>query len=210
MRILPDKNFKESYNKHYVENYKKLTARRKELGHKLKNVTFDSIKATIIGAFICIVLFIVFIIIGSWSASDYNEKNQQIAELQAEVDKSISDIRLYQIIDSKEKFKQIDEALSHVVSLQNQYVKNEFSDTFDAYSTYYLGEFNNNWASDENLVNPEWRGFLDTSCDFRDNADMLLILSDDNRPVLVVTVSFDIDENGNLGAMTAVNKMRLV
>ena len=209
MRILPDRDYKKTYNKHYVENYMKLSRKRRNVSKKLKSVTFTSIKEFIVGATVCLIFTGVLVWLSSSFASEYDELNNKIAELTVKVSETNEDIKMYQVINSKEKFNQIDDALTYTVSLQNQYLSGEFDSSFDAYAQYYLGNFNNNWASEEELVNPEWRGFLDTSCDFRDIARMVLILSDENQPKLVATVEFSINKDGNLGSMKSVSKTRL-
>ena len=212
MRLLPDKNLKENYKKRYNANYDKIMAYRQNRAEKKSDktpISFETRKQQLIGAAATIAIFGCLFCAGCFISSHYSEKEAEIYELEqkaAELDESILQ---YQLIDSDEKYAQINEAVQQVADLQNQYATGTFSNDFEAYADRYLGSYNNNWIGSDTFYNPVWKGYVDSSCDFRDMADMIFILYDSDKPVTVVKVSFELSASGNLGRMTHFDKMRL-
>lgn len=214
MRLLPDKDFKANYKKRYDANYEKIMSYRKERSERKANrkpLSPEILKQRILGGFATVIILGSFFGVGAFISSRYDEKESRIDELEQEFLYLDENVKAYQVINSDAKFEQINDALSYVTDLQNQYVSNKFSDDFEGYAARYLGSYNNNWASElKGLEQPVWQGYLDGACNFRDSAKMLFILYDRARPVLVAKVSFSIENNGNLGIMSDVSKMRLV
>ena len=213
MRLLPDKNFKENYKKRYDANYEKIMNYRREREEaKAERPPFDlaRFKKTLAGAAAVIAIFGSVLGMGAFFSSVFDEQENEITKLEREIAGVENTIREYQVINSEEKYVQINEALFHVTSLQNQYASNEFNADFEVYAERYLGNYNNNWAGElEKCENPVWKGYLDNSCEFRDSADMLFILYDNLKPVIVAKVSFGLTESGNLDVMKSVQKQRL-
>lgn len=213
MRLLPDKNFKENYKKRYNANYKKIVSyRRKREKAKAERPPFDPVKfkKMTAGAVVVIVIFCLIIGVGVIFSSLFNEREEKIVVLKQEIAKNETIIQEYQIINSEEKYEQINEALFYITSLQNQYTSNDFDEDFDVYAERYLGDYNNDWSSElESCKNPVWKGYLDNSCEFRDTADMLFILYDNLKPVIVAKVSYGLTESGNIDVIKSVSKQRL-
>lgn len=214
MRLLPDKNFKENYKKRYDENYARIMAFRDERAERKANrapVTGMQIKTGLVGCVATVVILGVLAYTGSFMSSWHDDKKAEIEVLNNKIQSLDITIREYQTINSDEKYEQIDEAVAIVTDLQNQYVANSFSDNFDTYALRYLGEHNESWANSvSDLVDPVWHGHVDRAGDFRGSADMIFILYDEAKPVMVVRISFEIDAAGNLGDITDFDKMVLI
>lgn len=214
MQILPDKNFKANYKKRYNANYEKLMSRRQERAERKARRTPEKpevIKQRLVGGFVFSFVALVVIFTGYYLSGIYSDKESEIQALENEIQSLDSTIREYQIINSDEKYEQIEEAVQIVTDLQNQYVTGNIGDVFNAYAVRYLGQYNENWADDvDNLTNPVWKGYLDKSGNFRDSASMLFILYDKAAPIVVVSVKFGIDSSGNLSEMVYADKVMLV
>lgn len=208
MRLLPDKHIKNTYMEHYKINYERLANRKSRKQH---TISLGVIKLQIVGCVVFIIITLAVLVVGFFVLLNRSEKINQISELNSEIQQYEDLIKQYQIIDSEEKNEQINEAVHYVVDLQDQYLSNTFSDTFETYAARYLGSYNENWASDYNdLVAPGWQGFINKACDLMDSAEMVFILYDVSVPKMVVAVSYDLDKFGNLGEMTSMNKVMLV
>jgi len=213
MRLLPDRNFKENYKKRYDANYEKIMNYRKERAEAKAArppFDFDKFKKTFVGAGAVIVIFGCIFGVGAFFSSLFEENENEIAKLEQEIANIENTIQQYQIVNSEEKYAQINEALLYITALQNQYASNTFSENFDVYAERYLGEYNNNWAAEiETYDNLTWKGYLDNSCEFRNSADMLFILYDNSKPVLVAEISYGLTEAGNLDTLKSVRKQVL-
>lgn len=206
MRLLPDKNFKENYKKRYTANYEKLVQKQ-----VIKSEHYpDKMKQRLLGFAVFVVIVFIFIMIGVGVSGIFDEKEAKIASLTSKMLELNDTIREYQIVDGDAKYAQLDEAVNCIADLQNQYVLNDFSETFDVYAARYLGSFNYNWADACDFERPVWKGYCDKSCDYKDFAEMLFILYDRTVPVMVVNVRFTMDRFGNLEEMTSINKAVLV
>lgn len=210
MRVLPDVNFKENYKKHYAENYEKLTAKREERAERRRSKPRDSletIKYKIAGAIVTFIILGSFFAIGALVSSKLSIKERQIAELEYNISQIDDLIRTYQIINSDETMLQINSRLAYMTDLQNQYVTGQFSESFISDAEYYLGNYNNDWSeSVDKPAEPVWHGYLNKACPFNEKAELLFILYDSNRPVLLVFASCDIDMFGNVGSLSSVRK----
>lgn len=211
MRLLPDRHIRVNYKKRYAANYERLCDRRQKRADKKAAETLDTVKQKLVGSIVFVIIILIVFLIGSYLFGVYSEKESQIQALENEIRSLDETIKEYQIVDSEDKFEQLNEAVRWVSDLQNQYITGEFSDTFDVYAARYLGQYNENWADDiDNLENPVWQGYLDRSCDFKESAVMLFILYDKGAPVLVVNVRYSMDRFGNLGEMIHMDKAELI
>lgn len=210
MRVLPDVNFKENYKKHYAENYEKLNAKREERAERRRSKPRDSletIKYKIAGAIATFIILGSFFVIGAAASSKFSAKEQQIAEIEYNISQTDNLIRTYQVINSDETMQQINDMLVHITDLQNQYVAGQFSVNFISDAEYYLGSYNNDWSeSVDRPVEPVWHGYLNKACSFNETAELLFILYDANRPVLLVFASCGIDRFGNIESLSGVRK----
>ncbi len=214
MRLLPDRNIKANYKKRYDANYEKLMAyrhRRAEQKAEKSPLTVDNIKQRALGAAVFGVLVFILCMAGTCLSGIYEDKQAEIALLESQITDVDTTIKEYQVINSEEKYQQIADAIVWIEDLQTQYVTNDFRDTFDAYAERYLGDYNSNWAKDiKTVVDPVWKGYLDSSGDLRTSVDMLFILYSNAAPVMAVRVSYSIDGYGNLGTMTYCSKAAFV
>ena len=210
MRVLPDVNFKENYKKHYAENYEKLNAKREERAERRRSKPRDSletIKYKIAGAAATFIILGSFFAIGAAISLKLSAKEQQIAEIEYNISQADDLIRTYQAINSDETMMQINDMLVHITDLQNQYVTGQFSESFISDAEYYLGSYNNDWSeSVDRPAEPVWHGYLNKACSFDETAEVLFILYDTNRPVLLVFASCSIDQFGNIESLSSVRK----
>lgn len=212
MRILPDFHFRENYKKRYAENYEKISTKLEEQAEIRHNRVSDSpevVRYKIAGFVSSVIIIGSFFAVGFWLSTMTSEKEARIAELKYQIIEADNLVKTYQIINGEAMKEQLDEAVMMVTDLQNQYATQSFSENFEQYADRYLGNFNNNWASDLNLSKPRWQGYINRAHEFDDTACFIFILYDDRTPVLVTDVRFEIDANGNLGIMNSVRKMML-
>lgn len=214
MRMLPDVNFKENYKKHYAENYEKLNAKREERAERRRSKPRDSletIKYKVVGAAVTFIILGSFFAAGMFVSSSFSEKEQQIAEIEYNISQTEDLIRKYQVINSEETMQQLNDKLIFVTDLQNQYVTEQFSKSFASDAEYYLGSYNYDWSeSVDKLSEPVWHGYANKACSFDETAELLFILYDGNRPVLLVFASCNIDQFGNIESLSSVRKTVLV
>lgn len=219
MRILPNLHFAESYKKHYKENCEKIQTfneNRKEARAEYRENHPFSVKNLFIGVAAFAGVLAAPIIAGVVLKSQFAEKNNIVKELEASISEANVIIQSYQAVDTESMNEQIETAVFYVTSLQNQYLKNEFSDDFDIYADRYLGEYNSDWAEDiGKLVSPVWKGYVDKASSYSDpetydkEASMVFILYDEDIPIMTVDVIYSLDYNGNLGVMSSIRKLRL-
>lgn len=212
MRILPDLHFRENYKKRYTENYEKISTKLEEQAEVRRNRVPDSpdvVRYKIAGFVSSVIIIGCFFAVGFSLSVKSAEKERRIAELENQIIEADNLVKTYQIVNGEAMKEQLDEAVVIVTDLQNQYVTQTFSEDFEQYADRYLGDFNNNWASDLELSNPRWQGYVNRAHEFDDTACFIFILYDDRTPILVTDVRYELDGNGNLGIMKSVRKMRL-
>ena len=210
MRMLPDMNFRENYKKHYAENYEKLNAKREERIERWRNRKPDSpevIKYKIAGAIATLIILGCFFAAGYFMASGYSERENQIAELEVKIRQIDDLIRTYQIVNGEETVEQVNDVLTYIADLQNQYLSGSFSDDFESLAVRYLGNYNNDWSNSvKNLSDPVWHGYVNKASKFDTKAEFVFILYDGKKPVLIVFADYDIDQFGNLTTLSHIRK----
>lgn len=213
MRWLPDKNFKANYKKRYIENYEKITARREEKDErraKLNPILSTNIKQVVLGSVSVIAIFACILGTGVYISSEYGKKEDAISQLKQDIAYSEEIVREYQVINSDEKFEQIDDALVSITNLQNMYLTGIDPTETAAYVNQYLGDYTEAWLTDINCENPEWKGYIDWSYDLRDEVRMVFVLCDNISSVGVVRLTLQIDKNGNLSGVRTFDEDRLL
>lgn len=210
MRILPDRHFKQSFSQHYNENYEKIVAKRTERNEiKQQNRKADSgiTKYKIIGGIATVFILGSFFLTGIWVSSVFKDKEQKAAELEVSIVDVDNQIKKYQVVNGSVMHEQLDEVLTNVTAIQNEYTqKGELSNTASI-ADRYLGNFNNDWSAGEDVLeNPSWCGYLNKAQTFDDTAEYLFILYDAKVPKMIAVVKYNIDENGNVGTLSSVRK----
>lgn len=212
MRLLPDRHLKTTYKRHYDANYEKIMAFRNDLNKRAterQTCEKTSIKATMLGALSFLLVLGCVLYVAIHLASYNISKQNEIKNLQQQITELDEIIQEYQVIDSEEKYQQIDDALQQVVRLQTMYVTNTCDKSFDVYAERYLGSFNTNWAESLSLIAPVWTGYVDKSCTYKDFVDMLFVLYDNNYPVMTVHAKYAIDQYGNIERMIKADRQVL-
>lgn len=220
---MPDPNFRENYKKAYDRNYsrlqEKIKSRTQEVKEKQDNFPRskpDFFKNVFVGGAVFLSIVGAYFAFGVFISSQFDKKEAAIEELAVKIAEADTRVQHYEAINGESMKQQLNDAVMYVTSAQNQYLTQNFDETFGPYAERYLGDYNNNWEKSNTPDGFEvsedcvWKGYVNKVCDFDGEASLIFILYDGSIPVMLADVTYEMDRYGNLGVISGVRKLWLM
>ncbi len=218
MRILPDLHFRDSYKKHYDENYAKIQAGIKNFNENIsaarearKNAEKISFEGILAGIIAFLVMLLMFAISAKIMSSQLAPRREQIASLKTEISEIQSEIDSCSALDYGYIMDQATDIVYYITSFQNQYLSREFDDSFKLYADRFMGSNNYNWLADakdktRDFSDPVWKGYLNKTSKYSTDVTAVFIMYDEGHPVCIVDSVLQFDDSSNYVTMKSNRK----